>query len=427
MTLQNSSDGSIAPATSPLRSNSNFRWLWGSGAFETLGDTTLRTIVPIIAVSLLGAGSIGVGLLNALSLAAFLVLGIPAGTLVDRWNKKRILIVSSLGRALLVLMIPVAFLVDALSFELLMCLVALAGIFDVFFTTAHATIVPSILNPVQISVATAQLHATQSVVSLAGPGIVSLLLKFFSAPLGLVASSFAYLFSALLIGRIQSQQPPVTSAARHSLWTEAKQGFSYCVTHRVLRSMMFSTMLINAGAMFANAASAVFALTYLQLKPSSFALLGSFAALGGLIGSLIAPVLLRCWGIGRTKIFASLAALPTVGLYPLAGELPFSSLVWLGISSFGWSFLVVIHAVAGSDVIPKLTEARMLGRVTASNRFFILGMMPLASIAGGFTAALFGPVCALWIWAVLAALSALPIALSPIRSWRQVPDTEIRI
>lgn len=109
----------------------------------------------------------------------------------------------------------------------------------------------------------------------------------------------------------------------------------------------------------------------------------------------------------------------------MAGALPLSPLVWLGISGFGWSLLVVIHTVAGADVIPKLTEARVLGRVIASNRFFILGTMPVASLAGGLAAAGSGPATALWIWAVLAALSALPIVFSPIRHWRQVPVSPV--
>lgn len=425
MALQNSAGGPAPAPAASLWSNPGFGWLWGSGSLESLGDSTLRTVIPIIAVSVLGAGTASVGVLNALSLAAFLLIGIPAGALVDRWRKRRVLVVASTARALAVLGIPVAFLCDALNLGVLLCVVAAAGIADVFFTTAYSALLPSVVGADQIAPATAQVQAAQSVIGLAGPALAGGLLKLLGAPLTVLASSLSYLVSALMMGRVTSEPSGAPSTGRGGLWAEARQGFLYCVRHRVLRSMMLSTMLLNAGAMFGNAATAVFALTRLDIAPSAFALLGTFAAAGGLLGSLLAPLLLRRWGLGRTKITASALSLPVVGLYPLAGMLPLSPLLWLGASGFGWAMLVVIHTVAGADVIPKLTDAPMLGRVVASNRFFVLGSMPVASLAGGLVAAGSGPATALWIWAVLAALSAVPIVFSPIRRWREVPVSSL--
>ena len=57
----------------------------------------------------------------------------------------------------------------------------------------------------------------------------------------------------------------------------------------------------------------------------------------------------------------------------------------------------------------------------ASNRLFILGIMPVASLAGGALAAWIGVQPVLWIWALLAGASAVPIALSPMRTWTNFP------
>jgi hypothetical protein len=71
--------------------------------------------------------------------------------------------------------------------------------------------------------------------------------------------------------------------------------------------------------------------------------------------------------------------------------------------------------------MPRIAPPHRLGTVMASNRLFILGVMPLASLAGGAVAAWIGVQPVLWIWALLAGGSAVPIAFSPMRAWKDFP------
>ena len=120
-----------------------FRKLWIASAFEGVGDEASRVVVPIVAVSMLGAGALDVGIINALGLSAFLVLGLPVGVWVDRLRRRRLMIAADVFRALVVLSVPVAFVTGALTMGHLLACVALISVGDVVFTTAHGAFVYS--------------------------------------------------------------------------------------------------------------------------------------------------------------------------------------------------------------------------------------------------------------------------------------------
>lgn len=411
------------PVTKPasLLRRSGFRRLWASGALESAGDEASRTLVPIIAVSMLGAGAFDVGVINALGLSAFLILGIPIGVWVDRMRKRRIMIAADLFRAAVIASLPAAYLWGSLTIWHLFIAVTLISVADVFFTTAHSTFLPTIVAKSELSEANARLQTAQTTVTTGTPALSGALLRFIAAPFALLTASGAYLLSAVLASRIEHHEPVPAKKGRGTFWASAKEGFFFTTRHQYLRPLLLSGMITNTASMFGNAASAVYAISVLGISPAVFAVLGTFSALGGLTGSLTAMPLLRRLGIGRTKIFSSLASLPVIALFPLAEVLPFSPAPWLAVSGFGWAYLIVTTSIAGSGITPRVTPARMLGSVTASNRLFVLGIMPLASLTAGALAVWLGVIPVLWAWAVIAAASALPIIFSPLRRWTIFP------
>src|SRR6478735_9722801 len=86
-----------------------FRKLFMASIGDGIGDDVLRSMLPVIAVAVLGAGAFQTSVLNALGMAAFLLLGVPAGVLVDRWPRKKLLIGANTVRAAAVVSVPLAF------------------------------------------------------------------------------------------------------------------------------------------------------------------------------------------------------------------------------------------------------------------------------------------------------------------------------
>jgi MFS family permease len=398
-----------------------FRKLWMSSAFEGVGDEASRVVIPIIAVSMLGAGALEVGMLNALGLSAFLVLSIPIGVWVDRLRRRRLMIAADALRALVVLSVPAAFVTGAMTIGQLLVCVALVSIADVVFTTAHGAFVPSVVHPEQVSDAHARLQSAASLAAVGSPSLTAALLSVLAAPFALVMAGISYSLSALTLTRLPGREDITPRPHDEGFWPAALAGLSFTIHHPVLRGLFLSGMLLNAATMFGSAATAVYALDILGLSPAVFALLGTFAAGGGLAASVAAPAILKHLGIGTTRILAGVACVPVVALTPLAAVLPWSPALWLGASTFGWAFLVVVIAVAGAGIVPRIAPAHRLGSVMASSRLFVLGIMPFASLAGGALASWIGVQPVLWIWAMLAGASVVPIIFSPLRTWRDFP------
>lgn len=420
-TVSNGTQHLPAPVTSVLKQR-DFRRLLYSGSAESVGDDVLRSLLPIVAVSVLGVGALQVSILTALSLSAFLILGIPAGVWVDRMRKQRVLIGADLFRALVVASVPVAYLLGFLSIWQIFVVAALVSVADVFFNTARSTVMPMVVRPQQLSEGAARLLSADNTASVATPALSGVLLRFAAAPVVLLTSSLAYVVSALAMSRMQLEEPRSFNRSRTRFWASASEGLSFTIRHRLLRAHFTSIMLINASTMFGGAAQIVFALTVLEIPPSVVAALSFFAAGGALLGSIVAMPVLNVFGIGRTRILASLASVAAAALVPLSPLLPISPVIWLAASGFGWSFLTAITFVAGSGIVARITQQHMLGRVSSCIRMFTLGIMPIASITGGLIATTFGLVPTLWIWAFLAGCAALPILLSPIRSWKLFPE-----
>lgn len=335
-----------------------FRKLWMSSAFEGVGDEGSRVVIPIIAVSMLGAGALEVGIINALSLSAFLVLGVPIGVWVDRFGRRRLMIAADVFRALVVLSVPTAFMAGAMSIGHLLVCVALISVADVVFTTAHGAFVPSVVDREQVSDAYARLQSAASLVAVGSPSLTAALLSVIAAPFALVTAGISYAWSALTLASIQVGEDIKPPRRHEGFWPAARAGLSFTIHHPVLRGFFLSSTVLNAATMFGSAATAVYALGFLGLSPAVFALLATFAALGSL---------------------------------------------------------------AGAGIVPRIAPAHRLGTVMASSRLFVLGVMPLASLAGGGLAAWIGVQPVLWIWALLAGASVVPIVFSPMRNWREFP------
>lgn len=380
----------------------------------------MRSLLPVIAVGLLGATAFQTSLLNAFGMAAFLLLGVPIGVLVDRWSKRTCLVAANLVRAGAVLSIPVAYFGGTLQLWHLLVVASVVSVADVVFTTAHSALLPLLLRGPQLGDGYALMQSAQSGVAIATPGLAGLLLKVMAAPAILFGAGAAYLVSAAVTSQLPSDRP---SYARPTdrFWSQALDGLGYTLRHPLLRTLMMSVALINAAGMFGLAAKIIFVLDTLQIPVAHFVILGAFSAAGGLLAALTATRITRRLGVGRTKILASLLSAASVVLIPVAPMLGLQPVLLIGLSGAGWSYFVVLSGLAGAGILPRLIPHHMMGRVMSTYRLFTLGAMPLASLAGGGLAAVTGIIPVLWGWAIIAAASAIPLLASPIRSWKQFP------
>lgn len=117
------------------------------------------------------------GLLGTLETLPYLLLGLFAGALVDRWPRRPILITADLVRALLLAIVPIAFLLGALRLEVVFAVGLLVGIFNVFFVVGYGAFVPSVVAATNLVEGNSRLALSQQVARVVGPGLAGALVQ----------------------------------------------------------------------------------------------------------------------------------------------------------------------------------------------------------------------------------------------------------
>jgi predicted MFS family arabinose efflux permease len=411
-----------APVTPPasLWRHRDFRQLWAAETVSQVGTQVTQLALPIIAVTSLAATPFQMGVLTAFETVAFLLVGLPAGAWVDRWRRKRVLVLNDLVRAVALASLPLAWAMHGLTLGQLFVVAAVTGTATVFFDVAYQSYLPALVARDQIVEGNAKLTASQEVARVAGPGITGVLLRIVSAPVLIVADAVSFLLSALFIGRIGVSDTVPDRAARRPLRVEIAEGLSFVVRHPLLRRIVACTGTGNLFTAMSGTLLVLFALRTLGLSASTLGLVFSAGAVGGLVGAVTGVPFARWVGEGRAIPLSAVLLVPFTALTPLAalGAAP----LLLVISMFGFAWAAVAYNITQVSFRQRLCPPQLLGRMTASVRFIVFGTQPLGALLGGALGTWLGVVPTLWIAVAGSGLAALPVLLSPLMGMRDLPD-----
>lgn len=397
-------------ATAPALSRA-FTYVLATSAAEGFGDVLARTLLPILAVSVLGYGTGFVGVINSIGLSAFLLLGMPIGIIIDRLrNRRRAMGVATLARCLALAGLGFAYYTSWLSGVVVLGVAVVIGLADVVFTTAQSTVIPHVVPSKRLKIAYSRLTVVNQGASTAAAAAGSLTLGVLGLPGMIWATVCSYAGSILLQRGIKSKAPTRRKDPTARVRGGFLDGFRTLRQIQALWALTLSNALTNAGVMLGNTMMPVFILRDLDIAPAAFAGLGIVSAIGAIIGATVAPRLSARVGLRKLRSWTALLSVPVVGIAIACQQLPGPELAWLAAQSLAWSFLVSIAAVAGAEVLPLSVPPEDLGTVGSAQRTITLGVMPIAALMGGALAVLTGPTPLLILWAVLAGAAALPIS-----------------
>ena len=406
-----------APAS--LWRHRDFRQLWAAETVSQVGTQITQLALRVLAVAMLAATPLEMGFLNALETLAFLVIGLPAGAWVDRWRRKRVLVVNDLVRAVALASLPVAYILDVLALPQLFVVAAVTGTATVFFDVAYQSYLPTLVEPAQIVDGNGKLESSRAVAQVAGPGITGVLLRVLGAPLLIAFDALSFLFSALFIGRIRHVDAVPDRAARRPLRVEIAEGLGFVVRHPLLRRIVACTGTSNLFNAISSSLLVLFALRTLDLAESDLGFVFSAGAAGGLLGAVTGARFARWVGEGRAIPLASLLLLPFAALTPLAAL--GAPTVLLVVGMFGFSWAVVAYNITQVSFRQRLCPPHLLGRMNASVRFIVFGTMPLGGLLGGVLGTWLGVLPTMWIAVAGYGLAALWVVASPLMGMRELP------
>jgi MFS family permease len=415
-------DGIAPPRRGGLWHHLEFRRLWIGETVSQFGTMISQLALPLVAILIVHASTFEVGLLTTFETLAFLLVGLPAGAWVDRMRFRSVLIVNDLVRAVAIGSIPLVDAFGALTIEQLYLVALVVGVSTVFFDVAYQSYLPQLVDRKALVEGNAKLQASESVAQVAGPSVGGTLIQALTAPYAIVVDALSFLWSAGWVAAIKVRPPrPERKPDRH-LGREIAEGVRFVVHNRMLRAIAMCTGSSNLFSSIMFAVYYVLLARELRLSPGVIGLLSSIAAIGGLIGSLLARRIADRIGQGPTIWVSALCGGPTLFVVPFVHRDWTLALVALG--QLLWWTSAVVYNITQVSFRQGLCPPELLGRMNATMRFLVWGTMPLGGLIGGSLGAWLGVRDTILIAAIGGSLVWLPPFLSPLRRMRELPSYE---
>ncbi|RZU52795.1 putative MFS family arabinose efflux permease [Krasilnikovia cinnamomea] len=396
-----------------------FRRYFSAQTVSLIGDQVTVLALPLLAALTLGAGPAEMGYLTAAALLPNLFFSLPAGAWVDRYpRKRRLMIVADLGRAGLLLAVPLLWWADALSLSLLCVVAFLAGTLAVVFEVAHSSLFASLVPRADYVSANSLLNGSRALSYLAGPSLGGVLVQVLTAPFALVADVLTYLASARLLARADIAEQPVDRSPGPRLVA----GVRYVARSPILRAVLLGTTTLNLFNYLFAALFILYVTKHLHVAPGTLGLVIGAGAAGGLLGAVITGPVSRRIGIGPALILGLVAFPAPLILVPAAGGPPALVLTLLFAAEFVSALGVMLLDITAGSVQTAATPQPMLAVVAGFDRTVNYGIRPLGAVLGGALGATIGIRPTLWIATLGALLGALWVLFSPLRTMRQLPE-----
>ncbi|WP_336922115.1 MFS transporter [Aquipuribacter sp. SD81] len=400
----------------------DFRQLWLGDTISQVGTQVGGIALPLLAVTVLGASAFEMGLLATFENLAFLLVGLPAGAWVDRMRRRQVLIWGDLVRGVALLALPVAWWLGVLTFPLVLVVATVVGVATVFFDVAYQSYLPSLVPSERISEGNAKLQVSQSAAQVAGPGLGGLLVRALGAPLVILLDALSFLGSIVFTLRIRHREDPPSRADRRPLHVEVGEGLRFVARQPLLRRIVATTATSNFASNIGGALLVLYVVRDLGMSEAELGLVLSVGAVGGLVGAFVSGLVIRVVGEGRSIALSIVPASAAAALVPLAaGQDRAVAFALLAVSMAVYGFGVVVYNVAQVSFRQRLCPRPLLGRMNASVRFVVWGVMPLGAFLGGVIGSQAGVLTALWVGVAVEALAVLPVLLSPLVRMRDLP------
>ena len=402
--------GSLGQPKSLWR-NRDYLLLWGGQALSDMGGAVSELAFPLLVLAVTHSPA-QAGFVGALRALPAMFFGLLAGVWVDRWNRKRVMLVCDVGRALSLASIPAAYALGHLTIWQLALTAFLEGTLMIVFSLAKTATVPQMVSQEQLTMAVAQEEFVEGTTALVGPSLSGVLYTL-GAMFPFLTDAISYLISivTLLLTRIPVQQkrPPT----HRPIWAEIAEGVRWVWRQPFILTMTF---LMGAGA-FVLAGNPLVIIILAQQQHASAVVIGLIFAVGGIgsiLGSLLAPRLKDRLTVGHSIL---LCRWYFVLSWPLYALVPFS---WvLGALQFGEGFMDPIEEVPYFSHRLRLIPDKLKGRVLSACRLLPGMMRPLGVALTGILIQRIGVFSTIWLaWAWLLVAMAIVTILPHVRRER---------
>jgi MFS family permease len=366
-----------ASPTQSLWRNRDFKILLAGQGVSAIGDAVTFTALPLLVLLLTGSG-VQMGIVGVLELLPDLLLGLPAGALADRWNRRRMMLYADVGRAALIGLVPLSMLVGVPTMAVVLAVAFPVNALRVLFMAAYTGSIPNLVGREHIGPGNSYFEAMYSVGFIVGPAIAG----FLSAQIGpgptLGIDAVSFLISASTLTLVRRPLQGRRDETASHIVDEIREGISFLAHHATLRLAVGLLGIINLVT-----APVVLVLTYYvtvdrHLGNEAVGLVISSFGVGSLLGALGAARLTKAVSVGRLMVLGSLVLGSMVAALSIVATVP-PMMAAAFVAGIANTIFVVSYLTLRAAVTPE----RLLGRVGSTARMITIGLNPIGMLTAG--------------------------------------------
>jgi MFS family permease len=407
-----------APRSPTLWRNRDYMLLWSGQIVSSIGTQASMLAFPLLVLAITRSPA-QAGFTSALRAVPYLIFSLPAGALVDRWDRKRLMLLCDVGRALALGSIPVALALGRLTVAQVYLVSLVEGSLFVFFNLSEAACLPRVVLKEQLPAATAQKTATDSVSLLVGPPLGGALFGVARA-LPFLGDALSYGASVVSLFFIRTRFQGERGLAQRRLHVDIGEGLAWLWGQPLIRYMAFLTGTSN----LVGNGTFLIAIVIAQSQHASSFVIGAIftiASVGGIAGSLVAVRLQRRFSFAQVIIACVWVWAALTPLLALAPNPYVLGLVLAG------SFLAgtIYDVVQYSSRLALIPDA-LQGRVNSVFRLIAFGGQPVGYALAGVLLQTVGPVASVLFFSVPYVAAALLTTTNPhVRTARALDSMQV--
>ncbi|MFC3787846.1 MFS transporter [Paenibacillus sp. GCM10012307] len=398
--------------------NRDFLKFWTGQSLSMVGSQITLMALPLIAAITLNATPFQMGVLHAVEYAPFLLFGLLAGVWVDRWPKKILLVISDFGRAALLITIPLLAWFDSLNIFYVCLISFLTGILTTFYSIAYQSALPYMLKNNELIDGNAKMEFSRSVAGVSGPGFAGVMVQWMTGAFSIILNSISFLISGFLTSTITVNEPEQRKdrQSRLSVWEDMGKGLSLVFTSRYLRSIAACSATFNFFYNMIQAVLILYATRVLEFSPVTIGLVMTLGSIGAVLSAILSNRLVGKFGFG--PVITGSAFCQGIGFLFLIGATGSKGVAFgmMFASMFIVSFATTVYNIAQLSFRQSITEPEMLGRMNATMRFVVWGVIPIGALTGGALGTWIGLYMTIIVAIIGGILSFLWVFWSPVRS-----------
>ncbi len=396
---------------------------WAGESVSAFGSQITWFALPVVAVLTLHASGGQVGLLKTLFTLPYFVFPLAVGVWLDRRRRRPAMLFANMGRALLVLSIPVAFWFSALSLWQLYVVAVAGGALSVVFDVAIASFLPGMVGRNRLASANSRLQTTGSVAGLTGPGLAGGLASLVGVAFTMIADAVSYLvsFGTILSVRGREKAPDPT-VGKNGFLADLKGGLIALFGNPPVRQIALHATIYNGSVQCVEVAFLVYAVTDRGLSAGLYGVVLTVGGLGALLGSVVSAPLARRIGFGPALLTALIFSTDMFFLIPAAPSGVVALTVFASAAFMLVGFGNGIANIVTGTIRQAVTPDALLARVAAGYRTMNFGVIPLGSALAGLLVATLGARTTLIIAPFGLMASALPVLARSVRGIRELPS-----